>query len=49
MKYLQIIILIALQHQLVFAFQDIYEPDSAIQQILCISIMINVNNILCIV
>lgn len=28
MKYLQIIILIALQHQLVFAFQDIYEPDN---------------------
>jgi hypothetical protein len=27
-KYLQIIILIALQYQLVFAFEDIYEPDN---------------------
>lgn len=28
MKQLQIIILLVLQHQLVFAFQDIYEPDN---------------------
>ncbi len=28
MKYLQLIMLIALQHQLVFAFEDIYEPDN---------------------
>jgi len=28
MKYLQLIMLIALQHQLVFAFPDIYEPDN---------------------